>query len=91
MEHYKIFTLIHDSTVPKFLTKTWIEVNYLSSGQYSVDKNIRFKTLMLKLDLCNYSDVYIIVKGITTVKGTETANRRNEKLTFKKKKKKCSI
>ena len=48
MEHYKIFRLIHDSTVPKFLTKTWIEVNYLSSGQYSVDKNIRFKTLMLK-------------------------------------------
>ena len=31
--------------------------------------------------------MYIIVKGITTVKGTETANRRNEKLTFKKKKK----
>ena len=41
MERYKI---LNDSTVSKFLTKKWIEVNDLSSGQYSVNKNIRFKT-----------------------------------------------
>ena len=35
----------------------------LTSGQYSVNKNIRFKTLILKSNLCDYSDVYILVKG----------------------------
>ena len=40
-----------------------VEVNDLSSGQYSVDKNIRFKTSMLRSDLCDYSDAYVVVKG----------------------------
>ena len=34
MEHYKISKLLSDSTVPKFVFKKWIEVNYLSNGQY---------------------------------------------------------
>ena len=62
MEHYKIYKLLNDSTVSKFVKK-WIEVNYLSSGQYSVNKNIRFKTSMLRSHLCDYSDAYIVVKG----------------------------
>ena len=32
-------------------------------GQYSGHKNIRFKTPVLRSDLCDHSDVYIIVKG----------------------------
>ena len=44
MEHYKISELLDDSTVSKFVTKNWVEVNDLSSGQYSVNKNIMFKT-----------------------------------------------
>ena len=44
MEHYQITKLLNHSTVSKFLTKEWIEVNALSSGQYSVNKDIRFKT-----------------------------------------------
>ena len=43
MEHYKISKLLNDSTVSKFVKK-WIEINDLSSGQYSVNKYIRFKT-----------------------------------------------
>ena len=38
---------------------------------------------MLGLDLCDYSDVYIIVKRTTSITGTNNANRRNKKLTFK--------
>ena len=45
------------------MTKKWIEVNDLSSGQYSINKNIRFKTLMFGSDLCDYSDAYVVVKG----------------------------
>ena len=38
---------------------------------------------MLRSDLCDYSDAYIIVKGRITVIGTVVANRRNKKLVFK--------
>ena len=38
MEHYKISKLLSDSTVSKFVTKIWIEVNDLSSVQYSAKK-----------------------------------------------------
>ena len=83
MEHYKISKFLSDSTVSKFVTKKRVEVYDLSSGQYSVNKNIRFKTSMLRSDLCDYSDAYIVVKGRITVTGTNNANRRNKKLTFK--------
>ena len=53
MEHYKISKLFNDSTVSKFVTSKWIEVNDLSVGQYSVNKNIRFKTSLLRSDLCD--------------------------------------
>ena len=39
---------------------------------------------MLRLDLCHYSDLYIIVKGRISVTSTKNAKRRNKKLTFKK-------
>ena len=38
---------------------------------------------MLRQDLCDYSDVYIVVKETTTVENTNDANKRNKKLTFK--------
>ena len=44
------------------MTRKWIEVNDLSSGQYSVNKNIGFKTLVLRSNLRAYSDSYIVVK-----------------------------
>ena len=43
MEHYKISKLLNASTLSKFVTKKWVEVNDLSSGQCYVNKNIRFK------------------------------------------------
>ena len=39
-EKTRLSTLLNDSTVSKFVTKKWVEVNDLSSGQYSVKKNI---------------------------------------------------
>ena len=47
----------------KFVAKKWIKVNDLSGGPYSVSKNIKFKTSILRLDLCDYSDAYIVVKA----------------------------
>ena len=49
------------------MTEKWVELNDLSSNQYSVNKNIRFKTSMLSPDLYDYSDGHIALK----VTGTE--------------------
>ena len=57
--------------------------NDLSSGQYSDSKNIRFKTSILRSNLCDYSDAHIVVKRRISVTDNENANRRNKKLTFK--------
>ena len=46
-----------------FVTKKWIEINDLSGGQYSFNKNVRFQTYMIRSDLYNFSDAYIVVKG----------------------------
>ena len=59
MEDYKISDLLINSSVSK-----WIEVNDLSSAQYSVNKNIRFNTSLSTSDLTYYSDAYIVVKEI---------------------------
>ena len=77
MEHYIISKLLNNSTVSKFVTKNWNQVNDLLSGQYSADKNINFKISMLRSNLCN-SNAYIAVEGRTTVTGTDNANRRDK-------------
>ena len=60
--------------LPKFFTKKWIEVYDQSEGNCNVNKEIRIKTSMLRSDLCDYSDAYIVVKGnITVVKKIFTA------------------
>ena len=65
------------------MTRKSIEVNDLSYSQYSVTKNTRFKTPMLRSDFVDYSDPYISVKETITVKGTNNANRRIKKLTVR--------
>ena len=62
MEHYNISKLLNDSTVTNLLQNKWVEVNNLSIAQRSVNKNIRFKTSVLRSDLYDYSDAYIVVK-----------------------------
>ena len=83
MEHYKNSELLNCSSASKFVTKKWIKVSDLPGGQYSVHKNIRFKTSMLRSDLCNFSNGYIVVKGRISFTGTDNANRTNKTLTFK--------
>ena len=63
MKNYKISKFRNDSAVSKFVTRKWIEVNDLSDSQYSVNKNITSKTPMLRSDLCDYIDAFIVVKG----------------------------
>ena len=71
MEFQKIVNFIgttsDDKDLPMFVTKKWIEVYDQSEGNYNVSKEIRIKTSMLRSDLCDFSDAYIVVKGNITV------------------------
>ena len=53
MEHYKISKVLNDSTVSKYGTEKWVDINDLSSDKYSVNENIRFRTSILRSDLCD--------------------------------------
>ena len=61
--------------LPKVVTKKWIEVYDQSEGNHNVNKEIKIKTLMLRSDLCNFSDVYIVVKGTITVTEPDNAKK----------------
>ena len=44
------------------MTRKWYEGNYLSGVQHSVNKDIRFKTPVLRSYFCDYSDTNVAVK-----------------------------
>ena len=58
-----------------------IEVYDQPGGNDNVNKGIRIKTSMLRSDLCDFSDGYIVVEGDITPEGDNDANKRN--LAFK--------
>ena len=60
----------------KFVTREYVRVNSLSNT-YNQNKSIRFKTPMLKSNLCDYSDAYILVKGTITVTALGANNGAN--------------
>ena len=89
MEYEKIANLLGDASnkTSKFKTRKWIEINDDSIGTYNAGSQIRFKTTMLKYNLCDYSDAYIHVKGTITVNDTAAAdadaNNTHKKVIFK--------
>ena len=76
MEYQKITKLLGTTLdeIPRFITKKFVEVLDQSGSaddRYKTNKQIRFKTLMLRSDFSDYSDAYIVVKGDITLKKTE--------------------
>ena len=61
----------------KFRTRNWVEINDESRRTYT-GNNIKFKTTMLRSNLCDYADPYIFVKETITVTGAgnNAAERR---------------
>ena len=76
-------TTFDDKDLPRFVTEKWFEVYDQSEGNYNVSKEIRIKTSMLRSDLYDFNDVYIVVKGNITLEGDNDANKRNKNLAFK--------
>ena len=68
MKHRKASIFSDDSTVSKFVTRKPIVVNNFPNRQNSVNKNMWFKVPMLRLDLCDYSDAFVVVKVTTDIR-----------------------
>ena len=67
----------------KFFTRDYVRVNSLSNT-HNENKSIRFKTPMLRSDLCDYADAYILVYAyIIAVAGNQPRHRQNRPLILK--------
>ena len=85
MEFNKINNLLgpaHDK-VSRFSTKKWIAVQSQSGNTYNTSKPIRFKTSMLRSDLCDYFDAYVRLKGTITVTNPNNNANFDRRLTLK--------
>ena len=73
----------------KFTTENWVEINDELRGGYVTCSDIKFRTTMLRSNLCDYADAYILVKGTATIIGAgedaaaRRADERNKGVTFK--------
>ena len=90
MECQQIFSFLENTPnqPTKFRTKNQAEINDDAGEKYSTNSQIKFKTSMIKLSLCDYSDAYILVSGPISVEDTSAvaaaANNTNKKVTFRK-------
>ena len=91
MEYDKINNLLSSESeqLSKFVTRQHVKVNSLSNT-YNENKSIRFKTPMLRSDLCDYADAYILqlqvqlcTIGTITVAGNRPRDRQNRALILK--------
>ena len=86
MEYDKINNLLlsennESEQLSKFVTREYVRVNSLLNT-YNGNKSIRFKTPILRSNLCDYSDAYILVKGkiVVTARGVDNgANNIRDK------------
>ena len=73
----------------KFRTRNWVEINEESREAYKASNQIKFKSSMVKPNLCDYSDTYIFVSGTITFHGagvddaTKRVDERNKGVIFK--------
>ena len=89
MKYQKIAYLLDSASnkPSKFITKNWFEITDDIRGAYSSNKQIGFKTSMLRSSLCNYRDAYIPTEGNMSVNNTAAevapANNAAKKIIFK--------
>ena len=67
MGHQKILNLLNEADDSKFATRKWNIVNDHSNANYDVGNEIIYNAKVLKSNLCDYNEVYILVKSKITV------------------------
>ena len=71
MEYQKIANFLDNTSnqQSKFKTRNWVEVNDESRGTYT-GNSIKFETTMLRSNLCDQADAYILSNGTITITGS---------------------
>ena len=84
MKYDKINNLLRNESenLSKFITGKYVKVNSLSNT-YNENKSIRFKTPMLRSDLCDYADAYVLIEGKIRVLGNHPRDRQNRPVILK--------
>ena len=84
MEYNTINNLLDNKgkNLSKFVTRKYVKVNS-SSSTYNENKTIRFKAHMLRSDLCDYSDAYVLINGAIRVLGNAPRDRQNRPVILK--------
>ena len=69
MEYQKIINLLDNTQNEpfEFRTRNWVEINDKSEETYNASNQIKFKTSMIRSNLCDYSDAYILTNGTITI------------------------
>ena len=81
METEKIVNSLNDSDSQssRFATRKWYVIKYQNNGEYGEgsenDSSIKFETKIIKSNLCDYLDAYILVTG--DIKVTNIAANTN--------------
>ena len=71
MEHQKIINLLNKASDSKFVARKWNIVNDQSNTNYDVGNEIICYTEVLKCNLCDCHDAYILVRGDITIIGNQ--------------------
>ena len=95
MEYQKIANLLDKEAAlsasnqpSKFRNRNWVEINDESRVTYASNE-IKFKTTILRSNLCDYVDAYTLVKGTITITGdgddaaARQADERDKGVSFK--------
>ena len=61
----------------EFRTKNWVEINDESRETYT-SNDTKFKTTMLRSNICDYADAYILVKGTITITDAGMMMQQND-------------
>ena len=70
IEQQQKLILLNETNDSKFVTRKWNIVNNNSKSNYDEENEISYITEILKSNLCDYNDAYILVKGDITVTAT---------------------
>ena len=71
MEYQKIINLSDNTQneISKFRTRNWVATNDESQETYKDSNQIKLKTSMIRSNLCDYSDAYILVRRTIIITG----------------------
>ena len=74
MEHQKMFNLLNEASDSRYERRKWNLVNDQSNANYDVGHEAIYNTEVLKSNLCDQNDAYIVVRGDITVLPTSATH-----------------